>query len=355
LNVLVIDDSAVIRQAMIALLSRDSGLSVQTAADPILAMSKMRRQRPDVILLDLEMPRMHGLTFLRRLMAEDPIPVVVCSAATDVGTAAALRALEEGAVEAMAKPRLVGRDLIEGSGPKLIDIVRGAAASQPRRPRGRRRETVVPNHSTDAVVPVLAAPSSSVATDTIVVMGASTGGTEALRVVLETMPPDCPAIVVVQHLPELFTKAFADRLNQSCPIVVREAADGEPLARGQALVAPGGRHTLIMRSGGQYAVEVKHGPTVSRHRPSVDVLFRSAALAAGANTVAVIMTGMGGDGAAGMAELRQAGAVTIAQDEGSCVVFGMPKEAISRGGVDHVVPLTRIPSVILSNVRAGDR
>ncbi len=354
LTVMVVDDSAIVRQVMISVLSQDPGLTVVTAADPLIAMDKMKRTPPDVMVLDLEMPRMDGLTFLRKLMAEKPLPVVVCSALTGRGTETALRALEEGAVEVVAKPRLGVRDFLEGSGETLIEVVRAAAGAQLRHQRVPPPKPAPPmpppRLTADVVLPPAPAPTVRVATDRVIVMGASTGGTEALREILEAMPENCPGIVIVQHMPELFTKAFAERLDRICPITVKEATDGDSVSAGCALIAPGNRHTLLRRLGSHYTVVVTDGPLVSRHRPSVDVLFRSAAQAAGPNAIGVIMTGMGDDGAAGLLEMKRSGAGTIAQDEASCVVFGMPKEAISRGAVDEVVPLARIPGAILRRV-----
>jgi two-component system chemotaxis response regulator CheB len=309
-------------------------------------MNKMAHTRPDVILLDLEMPRMDGLTFLRKIMAEDPIPVVVCSGLTGEGTEAAFRAMDEGAVEIVTKPKLGIREFFHESAVMLVDAVRGAA-----RARVRRRAPALPHPeqrlTADAVLPRVQQPNLRITSDKVVAVGASTGGTDALRELLEAMPPDAPGLVVVQHMPEHFTRAFADRLNRICRIEVKEAASGDRVLGGRALIAPGNRHTTLVRSGGHYAVEVIDGPLVSRHRPSVDVLFRSVARAAGPNAVGVIMTGMGDDGADGLLEMKQAGAATIAQDEATCVVFGMPKEAIEREAVDEVVPLPQIPQRLL--------
>ena len=345
------DDSALVRQAIAAILSRARGFEVATAADPLIALDKMRRQRPDVILLDLEMPRMDGITFLRKIMAEDPIPVVVCSALTGEGTEAGLHALEEGAVEIVTKPKLGVRDFLRDSAVLLTDALRAAAKVRPRN-RGARRP--VPTQPLPSLHALTGAP-LALTTDKVVAIGASTGGTEALRTLLEVMPPDCPGIVIVQHMPEGFTRAFADRLNQVCRIEVKEAADGDRILDGRALVAPGNRHLEVRRSGAHYVVRVTDGPLVSRHRPSVDVLFRSVARSAGPNAVGVIMTGMGSDGADGLLEMKQAGAATVAQDEGSSVVFGMPKEAIDRGAVEDVVSLERIPNLMLMRARAVRR
>jgi two-component system, chemotaxis family, protein-glutamate methylesterase/glutaminase len=346
LRVLVVDDSAVVRQAMTAILSR-AGMGVVIASDPIIAMEKMRKERPDVVLLDLEMPRMDGLTFLRKVMARDPLPVVVCSGLAGEGTETALQALEQGAVEIIAKPRLGVKAFLEESARRVVEAVHSAAHARVR----LRGPAPAKRLAADAVIPARRPSPLRITTAKVVVLGASTGGTEALRELLQAMPPDAPAIAVVQHMPETFTAAFARRLSESCRIEVKEAANGDRLCSGRALVAPGSHHLAVRRSGAQYCVEVLDGPPVSRHRPSVDVLFRSAAQAAGPNAVGVILTGMGDDGAAGLLEMKAAGAHTIAQDEDTSVVFGMPKEAIARGAVDEVLPLGRVAAAILE--RAG--
>jgi two-component system, chemotaxis family, protein-glutamate methylesterase/glutaminase len=346
LRVLVVDDSATVRMALAGILSPGRGFEVTTASDPLIAMAKMARVRPDVIVTDLEMPRMDGITFLRRIMAEDPIPVLVCSALTGRGTEGAMLALDEGAVDVVTKPKLAVRQFLEESAVTLGDAVRAAAGARLRlRPRGVRP---APRLAADAVVPLEGPARVLATTDTVVAVGASTGGTEALRVVLEALPPTSPGLVVVQHMPEGFTRAFAQRLDQSCRIAVKEAADGDRVLEGRALIAPGNRHLMVQRCGGHYSVSVKEGPLVSRHRPSVDVLFRSVVQAAGRNSIGVLMTGMGDDGAQGLAEMRAAGARTLAQDEASCVVFGMPREAIARGGADEVVGLKDIAERILT-------
>ncbi|HSM91234.1 MAG TPA: chemotaxis response regulator protein-glutamate methylesterase [Anaeromyxobacteraceae bacterium] len=342
INVLVVDDSAVVRTAMSQILGR-VGMYVQTASDPIIALQKLEKTRPDVILLDIEMPRMDGLTFLRKVMVSDPIPVVVCSGLAGPGTEIALHALEEGAVEIVTKPRLGLKGFLEESATRIVHAVRAGAQA---RVRPRLRLPNVPKLGADAVVPIKKFAIRET-THKVVVIGASTGGTEALREFLVAMPPDAPGIAIVQHMPEVFTAQFAKRLNEICRIEVKEAETNDRLVSGRALIAPGNHHLAVRRSGALYFVDVLDGPPVKLHRPSVEVLFRSAAQAAGRNAVGVIMTGMGDDGADGMVELKQAGAHTIAQDETTSVVFGMPKEAIERGGVDEVLPLPRIAGAVL--------
>jgi two-component system chemotaxis response regulator CheB len=345
LRLLVVDDSAVMRQAMIAICRRAPEIEVAVAADGLIAQTKIREARPDVILLDIEMPRMDGLTFLRKLMAADPIPVVICSALAGRGTEIALKALEQGAVEIVAKPRVALHDFLTESTEMLIDAIRAAAHARPR----LRSPLLTPGkrHSSDVILPRVQLPASP-RTRNVVAMGASTGGTEALREILEEMPPNAPAIVIVQHMPEVFTAAFAQRLNQTCRVEVKEAADGDRVIAGRALIAPGNRHMLVRRQGAEWVIQLKDGPLVARHRPSVDVLFRSVAQTAGSNAIGVILTGMGNDGAAGLREMRDAGAVTFAQDEASSAVFGMPREAIACGAVQHVQPLSSMGTAILA-------
>jgi len=345
INVLVVDDSAVMRQVMTTVLSRD-GLLVDTAAHPLIAQGKMKQKRPDVIVLDIEMPHVDGLTFLQQIMAQEPIPVLVCSALAKGGADTVMRALEYGAVDVVQKPAVGIQDFLYEQAVMLVDKVRGAAEARP-----RRRSTPVnadKRLTADAVLSPVRRATLSVTTDKVVAVGTSTGGTEALRVLLMALPLDAPGFVVVQHMPELFTAGFAERLNQICQVDVKEARDGDRVRPGLVLIAPGNRHTVIARNGAQYAVKVMDGPLVSRHRPSVDVLFRSVAQAAGANAVGVLMTGMGDDGAEGLLEMKRAGASTIAQDEATCVVFGMPRAAIERGAVDEVLPLPRIASAVLT-------
>jgi two-component system, chemotaxis family, protein-glutamate methylesterase/glutaminase len=343
LQVLVVDDSAMVRQVMQAIMSTDRRISVKAAADPLIAWTKMQKERPQVVITDLEMPRMDGLTFIRKIMAEMPTPVVVCSGLAASGTELALRALEEGAVEVITKPKVGVREFLHESAVTLLDAVWSAAQAQlkPRLP-------VQPRLTADAVLPRKGKPQAHAAPSTVIAVGASTGGTEALRVFLAGLPTDCPPVAIVQHMPEVFTKAFAQRLNKECAVEIAEARDGERLRNGQVVIAPGNRHMLVNRSGEEFVVQIIDGPLVLRHRPSVDVLFRSVAMSVGQKAVGVIMTGMGDDGADGLREMKEAGAVTIAQDEASCVVFGMPKEAIARGGVDAVMPLDQIARAVLN-------
>lgn len=346
LKVLVVDDSATVRQVLAAVLPEKHGFRVTVAADPLIAIEKMKKSLPDVVLLDLEMPRMDGMTFLRKVMGENPLPVVICSGLTGPNTDAAIRALENGAVDIITKPKIGIRGFLEESAMLLEDTVRAAAAARIRR---TRRHSVPPaNMHSKEKHPHLQTPSKE--KEKVIAIGASTGGTEALLHLFERMPQDCPGIVAVQHMPEGFTAAFARRLNDNCAIEVREAADGDQLVPGRAYIAPGNRHTHVRRMGPTYFLEVCDGALVSRHRPSVNVLFRSVAQAAGPNAIGVLLTGMGDDGADGLLEMRRANASTIAQDEATCVVFGMPREAILLGAAEEVLPLHRIPQGMLKHV-----
>ena len=343
IKVLIVDDSASVRQALKGILESDSEIEVLgVASDPYIAVERIKEKIPDVITLDIEMPRMDGLTFLERIMGQHPIPVVICSTLAGAGSDTALAALEKGAVEIITKPKLGAREFFEESRVKICDAVKSAARARIGKQRARPL-VATPKLTADAVLPKPDSKALIQTTEKVVVVGASTGGTEALREFLEAMPLDAPGTVIVQHMPEEFTARFAERLDKTCRVTVKEAADNDSVIRGQALIAPGNRHLLLKRSGARYFVEVKDGPLVSRHRPSVDVLFRSAARYGGANVVGVMMTGMGDDGAKGMLEMKQAGAFNIAQDEASCVVFGMPAEAIKAGAVDRVLPLDAIP------------
>ncbi len=343
-RVLIVDDSAVVRQTIGEIISAHPQLEVMaTANDPFQAAERLKREVPDVIVLDVEMPRMDGITFLRRLMAQRPIPVVICSTLVGEGSKTFLAALEAGAVDVIQKPNLSTRQFLEESSIRIQDAVLAAAHAR----LGRRRE-IAPEAklSADAVLPPAARKAMAQTTNKVVAIGASTGGTEALRVVLQSLPHMAPPIVIVQHMPEAFTANFARRLDELCQITVREARNGDSVLPGQALIAPGGAHMLLTRSGANYRVEVKEGPLVNRHRPSVDVLFRSVSRVAGANAVGVIMTGMGDDGARGLREMRDQGARTIGQDEATSVVYGMPAEAKKHGAVETEVGLTEIAALI---------
>jgi two-component system, chemotaxis family, protein-glutamate methylesterase/glutaminase len=347
IGVLIIDDSAVVRETLSSLLKQEKGIEVvATAPDPIIGEKKIEQFSPDVLILDIEMPRMDGLTFLKKLMSTKPIPTIICSGKTESGGQSALRAIELGAVEIITKPKIGTRDFLNESIIAISNAIRAAyeVRKSPRQMKPRHPEpsrTVAPKLTADVIMP---APIKSLggATEKIIAVGASTGGTEALRVFLQAMPAHCPGIVIVQHMPEHFTCSFANRMNELSTITVKEAENGDILTPGKALIANGGYHLLLKRNNSSYSVELKDGPLVCRHKPSVDVLFRSAARYGGKNVIGVILTGMGDDGARGMEEMKKAGSYNIAQDEESCVVFGMPKEAIARGSVDKVLPLDKI-------------
>ena len=349
IRVLIVDDSAVVRQTMSEILSSDPEIEVMaTANDPFAAAARLKEAIPDVITLDVEMPRMDGLTFLQKIMTQHPIPVVMCSSLTGDGSVSAMKALECGAVDIITKPRVGTKQFLEESKMRICDAVKAASQAKLRK---FAQQTIqrAPKLTADAMLakPQVSSKAMLQTTEKVVVVGASTGGTEALRVFLEMLPEDAPGIVIVQHMPEHFTSAFANRLHSICRVTVKEAENNDTVVRGRALIAPGNHHLLLKRSGARYFVEIKDGPLVSRHRPSVDVLFRSAARYAGKNVVGVIMTGMGDDGARSMKEMFDAGAVTIAQDETTCVVFGMPAEAIKHGGVHKILPLERIAQEVL--------
>jgi len=354
IRVLIIDDSASVRQALTSVLAEDPEIEVIAAAsDPFMAARKIREEVPDVITLDVEMPGMDGITFLRKLMAQHPIPVVMCSSLTEAGSETLMQALEAGAVDIILKPKIGAADHLAESGERIRSAVKAASKAR----LGNVRRTVAAPTSdkmapakkltADAVLPPPTGKPMAKTTEMVVCVGASTGGTEALREMLEALPANAPGIVIVQHMPEKFTAAFAKRLNSLCEVEVKEAVDGDAVLRGHVLIAPGDNHMLLERRGARYHVSVRQGPLVSRHRPSVDVLFRSAARSAGSNAMGIIMTGMGDDGARGMEEMKQAGAYTVAQDEATSVVFGMPKEAIARGGVAKILPLDQIAREIM--------
>jgi two-component system chemotaxis response regulator CheB len=345
IKVLVVDDSAIVRKTLEEELSRHPDIHVVgTAVDPYSARDKIVELRPDVLTLDIEMPRMDGLTFLARLMKYHPLPVVVVSSLAPENSRTALRAYELGAVEVIAKPG--SRYSVPADPEELARAVRAAACA---RVSCRREPATPPARSTGGGAVVLET------THKVLAIGASTGGTQAIEAVLEGLPASAPGTVIVQHMPETFTKAFAERLDRLCAMEVREAADGDHVVPGVALVAPGNRHMALQRSGALYQVRIKDGPPVHHQRPSVDVLFHSVARSAGSNAVGVILTGMGSDGAAGMLAMKEQGAVTIAQDERSCVVFGMPKEAIKLGAVGIVAPLDRMACAILNSLSPAKR
>jgi two-component system chemotaxis response regulator CheB len=346
IRVHIVDDSALLRQALTEILSSDPDINVIGASsDPLFAENHFNREWPDVIILDVEMPRKDGITFLQEIMARRPTPVIIFTAHGKI----AMQAMAAGAVEVLSKPSLELKKFLYDSVTMLTDAVKSAAQAKvvkiPARPAADI--AIKPKLTADSVLTPWDGRTVTRTKDRVVAIGASTGGTQAIEYVLTALPKQSPAIVIVQHMPEKFTQAFAERLDDICEIEVKEATHGDPVRSGQALIAPGNRHLLLNRRGDEYYVTINDGPLVSRHRPSVDVLFRSAAKNAGANTLGIIMTGMGDDGAAGMLEMHNAGAHTIAQDEKSCVVFGMPKEAIKRGGVDETLPLEKMPHVIM--------
>ncbi len=349
IKVLIVDDSAVVRQTLAAVLSSDPMIEVMdTASDPYYAAKKLQAEVPDVITLDIEMPRMDGLTFLKKIMSQHPIPVVIISSLTSEGTLTALKALELGAVEIITKPQLGTRSFLEESAIRLCDVVKAAAKANLRKKKMIRNEIhVQPKLSADAVISRPHHHSMIKTTEIVVAVGASTGGTEAISAFLQSLPLDSHGVVIVQHMPEMFTKSFAKRLDELCKITVKEAENGDTVLQGRALIAPGNKHMLLKRSGARYYVEIKDGPLVNRHRPSVDVLFRSTAQYAGSNAIGIIMTGMGDDGARGLLEMKEAGALTVAQDESSCVVYGMPKEAVRLKAADKIMSLERIAPFII--------
>lgn len=338
IEVLVVDDSALVRQTLKELLERSGEFSVELAADPFIAERRIALKRPQVIVLDIEMPGMDGLTFLTRIMATDPIPVVICSARAGEDAAVAIEALARGAIDVLPKPRLAVKDFLSDTSSLLLDTVRAAAQSK------RGRSAIKASRAPIAEVP------KSVGSSWAVALGASTGGTEALAVILASLPIDAPAVLVVQHMPEGFTRAFAGRLNGLSPMQVKEAEDGDLVRQGEVLLAPGNRHMSVIRDGLRFVVHIQSTPHVNRHRPSVDVLFRSVADTFGPRSVGVLLTGMGRDGASGLLEMKNRGAQTIAQDEASSIVFGMPKEAILLGAASRILPLQDIGAGIMDMV-----
>lgn len=353
IRVLVVDDSAVVRQSLTSILESDSDIEVMgTAADPIIAVKKIMKEIPDVITLDIEMPRMDGLTFLRKIMSQHPIPVVVISSLTNEGTEVAMKALEYGASEIIGKPAMNAAQFINESKILLCDAVKAASQVKLKRRTiaAPASHVVKPKYSADVILDKAPSFKKVIETDKVIVLGASTGGTEAIRQFLKTLPEDFPAIAIVQHMPEGFTKSFANSLNSICKLEVKEAEQGDKLYRGRVLIAPGNKHMLLKRVGKEYSVDVKEGPLVNRHRPAVDVLFRSAARYVGNNAIGILLTGMGNDGAKGLLELKEVSAHTIAQDEESSVVFGMPKEAIKLNAADKIIALNKLSPYLISHL-----
>ena len=349
IKVLIIDDSALIRSVLTEIINKEADMEVVgTAPDPLVAREKIKALNPDVLTLDVEMPKMDGLVFLERLMRLRPMPVVMVSSLTEKSSAITLQALELGAFDFVTKPKLDIRNGLAEYAEDLTDKIRGAAETRLLRPMTRKAGTnpVQPKNSADVVLASEHRTFST--TEKIILVGASTGGTEALKTLLVDLPADSPGVLITQHMPEAFTKTFAKRLDGLCRIAVKEAEHGERILPGHGYLAPGNRHLLVKRSGANYMTELSDGPPVNRHRPSVNVLFRSAANCAGKNSIGIIMTGMGDDGATGMLEMHQAGAYTLAQDEQSCVVFGMPKEAIALGGVDEIIALDELSKRLLA-------
>lgn len=344
IRVMVIDDSAVVRQVVSEILSKEADIEViGTAADPVFALAKMEKEWPDVITLDVEMPRMDGITFLKKIMAERPTPIIICSTLTGKDSQTAVQAVAAGAVSIITKPTLGLKNFLFEASNDLVSAVRAASHANK---SALTRPAV--SMSSSRPQPILRSqPAMAETTDHIIAIGTSTGGTQALEAVLTRLPRTVPGIVIVQHMPEKFTALFAQRLNQLCEVEVLEATDGLRIIPGRVLVAPGGKHMVVKRNGAQYIVKIMDGPPVNRHKPSVDVLFRSVAKCAGRNATGVIMTGMGDDGARGLKEMFDQGAYTIAQDEQSCVVFGMPKEAIALKAVKQILPLNNIPQALV--------
>ncbi len=338
----VVDDSAVVRKYLSDTLTEGGIEVLGAAADPLFAWPKLQAKWPDVIVLDVEMPRMDGISFLRQVMAERPTPVVMCSTLTAKGATTTMQALAEGAVAIVTKPKLGLKEFLTDPANSLVATVRAAAQARVRSQAPARMPAAAPVRAPLPAPPPAAVGAMAETTERVIAIGSSTGGVQAIETVLLSLPRTTPGIVIVQHMPEAFTGAFAARLNGLCEMEVREAKDGDRVMPGRVLIAPGGRHMQLTRSGAQYQVSVRDGPLVNRHKPSVDVLFKSVAQHAGANAVGAILTGMGDDGARGLLEMRRAGATTVAQDEASCVVFGMPREAIRHGAAASVLPLGSI-------------
>jgi len=354
IKVMIVDDSAVVRQVAREILGKEPDIEVIGAAsDPLFALETMKNNWPDVIVLDVEMPRMDGITFLKKIMAEHPTPVVICSTLTEKGASTTMDAMAAGAVTIITKPKMGLKQFLTDSAGDMVGAVRAAAVANMRRLvnlSSNSAPALRPKNTTDMMLAAKAAGTKAMAmtTERIVAIGTSTGGTQALEAVLTKLPAVCTGMVIVQHMPEKFTAMFAERLNGLCQVEVKEAANGDRVTPGRALIAPGGRHMMLKRSGAQYYVEVADGPLINRHKPSVDVLFRSVAQVAGKNALGIIMTGMGDDGARGLKEMHDVGCQTLAEDESTCVVFGMPKEAIRLGGVSRIVPLDGMSQEIVA-------
>ncbi len=361
IRVLIVDDSASVRMTLSEIIASDPDLEVMaTAADPYVAVERIRQEVPDVMFLDIELPRMDGLTFLRKIMSQRPIPVVICSSLAEAGSDTLMQALEAGAVDVVTKPRVDTAEFLKESRMRICDAAKAAAHAKFRGiHKPAPRLTVEAKLNADAIIPphsearAASQRTKMPTTEPIICIGASTGGTEALREVLEALPATTPGIIIVQHMPEKFTNAFARRLNGICAMEIKEAEDGDVVLAGRVLIAPGNQHMVLQRAGSRYTVNIVDGPHVSRHRPSVDVMFRSASQAAGKNAMGIILTGMGDDGARGLLEMRQAGSMTVAQDEESSIVFGMPKEAIQRGAAAKVVALSRVANEINNYARTA--
>ncbi len=361
IRVLIVDDSASVRMTLSEIIASDPDLEVMaTAADPYVAVERIRQEVPDVMFLDIELPRMDGLTFLRKIMSQRPIPVVICSSLAEAGSDTLMQALEAGAVDVVTKPRVDTAEFLKESRMRICDAAKAAAHAKFRGiHKPAPRLTVEAKLNADAIIPphsearAASQRTKMPTTEPIICIGASTGGTEALREVLEALPATTPGIIIVQHMPEKFTNAFARRLNGICAMEIKEAEDGDVVLAGRVLIAPGNQHMVLQRAGSRYTVNIVDGPHVSRHRPSVDVMFRSASQAAGKNAMGIILTGMGDDGARGLLEMRQAGSLTVAQDEESSIVFGMPKEAIQRGAAAKVVALSRVANEINNYARTA--
>lgn len=359
IQVMIVDDSALVRQVVSTALSKEPDIEVlATAADPVFAISKMKTSWPDVLVVDIEMPRMDGISFLRKIMAERPTPVIICSSLAESGAQATFDAMAAGAVTIITKPKAGLKTFLEDASNDIVQAVRAAARANLKAMPGSNSAVNPlnrPKLTADVVLPAGTPTAMARTTDQLIAIGTSTGGTQALEAILTRLPATCLGIVIVQHMPEKFTAMFAERLNSICDIEVREGRNGDRVIPGRALIAPGGKHMMLKRSGAQYHVEVVDGPLVNRHRPSVDVLFRSVAKFAGSNALGIIMTGMGDDGARGMKEMHDAGAKTIAQDEASCVVFGMPREAIKLNAVDQILPLDKLPEAMMSYTYQSSR